>query len=213
MKFPTREALQGYVREDWAEHLEWILSKDVYGAAIKHPTSGADIRPAWSLVLDFELMVRRRAMKLLNADPSRTLKQALKMAREDNPLTQRYFLTPATLAAGVAVASGHKGQPAASSGGYPAQRALANVPHAAPKASPAQGVKKPKKRRSGKAQKSKKGGSKGSGKSGLTPDGRQKCYGYQNGRCKGPTCPQGRVHACLRCNGPHLVSECPQPGN
>ena len=44
----------------------------------------------------------------------------------------------------------------------------------------------------------------------VTPDGRQKCYKFQKGRCSGEC---GRVHICLLCNGDHPMMKCPKrPG-
>jgi len=37
-----------------------------------------------------------------------------------------------------------------------------------------------------------------------TPDGREKCFRYQRGRCNGCD----RVHSCVYCNGPHPGRDC-----
>ena len=153
-------------------------------------------------------------MKLLNDHPNLTLEEALKRAKEDDRLYQKHFITPAGQEASIVASRGVRAQPAQSSSSLSGASG-AMAPFQRQQA--ASGVKKPRKRKKGAAPKAAgqprkggKGGGKSSGKTANTPDGRQKCFDYQKGKCTGPTCPNGRVHVCIYCDGPHPASECPQ---
>ena len=45
----------------------------------------------------------------------------------------------------------------------------------------------------------------------LDRNGKEICYGYNNGNCKG-VCPQGRSHVCQRCLGNHPAIDCKSKG-
>jgi hypothetical protein len=36
------------------------------------------------------------------------------------------------------------------------------------------------------------------------------CWNWNEGGCNGPSCPNGRTHACSECSGPHRLAQCPK---
>ena len=145
-------------------------------------------------------------MRNLNADHGLSLGGALALARQDERLIQRYFTTPAGLAAGAAFASGQVRRQSVS-----APASSSNVA-ANPGGKQGRGkgnVKKSRQKRKAEPKAAGKKGGKGSGTT-STPDGRQKCFKYNKGTCTSGACPDGRIHVCLKCDGPHPAKECPQ---
>ena len=214
MKFPSRPALVGYNPDIWARHVEWLLSPEIAKSSIRDRAHGFSISPSWELVLEYEYVLRKRAMKLLNDFPNLSLGDALRRAKEDDRLFQRHFITPSSQEASIVAAQGVRQSPAQSSSSRPASSAMPPPPQRQPNGA---GVKKPRKRKRGPAPKAAsqprkggKGGGKSAGKTATTPDGRQKCFDYQRGKCTGFTCPNGRVHVCIYCDGAHPGSECTQ---
>ena len=214
MKFPSRPALVGYEPDVWALHVEWLLSPEIAKSAIRDRAHGTSISPSWELVLEYEYVLRKRAMKLLNDVPNLTLGEALKRAKADDRLYQKHFITPASQEASIIATRSVRQQPAQSSSSRAASSAMPPPPQ---RQQGGAGVKKPRKRKRGPAPKAAsqprkggKGGGKQANKSANTPDGRQKCFDYQRGKCTGPSCPNGRVHVCIYCDGPHPGDECPQ---
>ena len=60
LKFPSRPAVAGYSSTVWLQHIEWLLSEELYGSCVTDPNSGFSVRPSWKLMLDFELQVLKR---------------------------------------------------------------------------------------------------------------------------------------------------------
>ena len=165
MKFPSRPALVGYEPEIWARHVEWLLSPEIAKSAIRDRAHGTSILPSWELVLEYEYILRKKAMKLLNDHPALTLGEALKRAKEDDRLFQKHFITPAGQEASIVASQSARQQQAQSS----SSRAGASGAPFPPQRPPgAAGVKKSRKRKKGAAPKAaalpRKGG-KGGGKS------------------------------------------------
>ena len=70
-------------------------------------------------------------------------------------------------------------------------------------------MKKSRQKRKAEPKAAGKKGGKGTGTT-TTPDCRQKCYKYNKGTCTASTCPDGRVHVCLKCDGPRAAKDRPQ---
>ena len=49
------------------------------------------------------------------------------------------------------------------------------------------------------------------GRFGLDRNGKEICYGFHNGACKG-VCPRGRSHVCQLCLGNHPMTDCKTKG-
>jgi len=168
------------------------------------------------IVLELEWQVRKRAMHLVNTD-GKTYSVALREARSDTALLQRYFLTPVSMAAGAEAAlhaAPKRPLQSAGSGARPADGATQ------PTVTSDYSKRQKKGDGKGKGTRKTKGGGKAEGKSkqssncsgwdahekGKTPDGRDKCYRYQRDQCNGRC---GRVHVCVVCDGPPPKRSCP----
>ena len=154
------------------------------------------VNPSWTLLLNFEHRLRKEAYKRACRD-NRDIATTLAEVRADAALKETYFVGP------LALELASRG-PSASAPPPPAKwaRLEDHVPGA-------------DKGNKGRDNKGRGRGGKGSLRLGFpsskgfvfsnTPDGRQICYAYNNGTCKGDC---GRVHVCQLCLKPHPRKTC-----
>ena len=224
LKFPARPYLRGLASDVWTDHVEWLLGEEVYGNVVKDASGSMTYRPSWATLLELDFRVRKQAYHLVNTSGS-TLEQALRAAREDTSLIQKYFLTPVSLAAGAEAARmavQKRPAPAEWSGPPPTRQADGSAANPVMYEHGAKGRGKRTGGRGGKGA-GNRGNAKGRGKKGVThhnsggwsageqnstPDGRLKCFRFQRGKCTDPRC--DKVHSCLVCNGPHGKKDCPR---
>ena len=194
-RFSNKTWFQGLASKDFLLHVDFVLGDKVYLLQMVRPEGGPTMQyanPSWQLVLNYEHRLRKEAYKMASRN-NRSLVDALKEARENAALKETHFVGP--LALEMASRSNHHAGP-------PLKYQKFEVPPP-PTADPSWGSDR-------------KGKGKGKGKflgkpsrSGFvfrkTPDGREICYGYNNGTCPG-NC--GRVHVCQLCLKPHPRSEC-----
>ena len=118
MEQPARDVIANLGRDDWNDHLEFILGDKVLGRQSRAADGSHVYRAPWSLVLELEYQIRKQACYLLNTtDPQLTMGAALKNARGDRDIIEEHFLTPMSLAAGteaaLAASSGSRQRPGA----------------------------------------------------------------------------------------------------
>ncbi len=189
-KFRNRAWFQGVVPNDYSKYVDWLLGEKVFGLQV--PKAAAEgtrpLNPPWSILLRFEHQVRKEAYKQAIRQ-NRSIHLTLPEAMSNAELKEVHFVSPVALSF-----------------------ANPDVPEHRP---PVPGAEDPPWLANKFARKGKEKG-KGKGKQGrfdkrfgylhsTTPDGRQICYAYQEGKCKG-NC--GRVDVCQLCLKPHPLKDC-----
>jgi hypothetical protein len=224
LKVPGKGYLADYDIAMWDRYADWLLGEEVYENVIKDDRNCVVFRPSWRLLLEYEFQVRKRMYFEVNTG-GMTLKQALLSAQGHMPTTTKHFTIPVSLAAGSSgggprTGGGSGARSRSPPGGRPSEgfdvpshSAHHSAYHArGPRGKGSKGggsksgnaKSKPRNNPSGGDRREKKG------ENPKTPDGRDKCYKFQRGNCP---CNCGRVHTCLRCNGPHPMNACPStPG-
>ena len=183
--------------QDFTKHVDYVLGDKVFLLQMSRTdgSSGTQaVNPSWTLLLNFEHRLRKEAYKRACRD-NRDIATTLAEVRADAALKD--FVGP------LALELASRG-PSASAPPPPAKwaRLEDHVP----------GADKGSK---GRDNKGRGRGGKGSLRLGFpsskgfvfsnTPDGRQICYAYNNGTCKGDC---GRVHVCQLCLKPHPRKTC-----
>ena len=190
-RHPQRPWLSTAAADIWDAHLNYLLGEEVYGFRVE--VNGVKHGPAWTTILEYELQMRKAAVKLITFD-GLDIAAALKKVRKDQELRAKYFTTPSLSLMALA----NSAPPGSSSGAPPAppQWQRDSWQREGPYSRKGSG-----KKGKGKGNKGGKGKVDANFKS-RTPDGRQICFAYnsQYERCRG-NC--GRVHCCQVCFGSH----------
>lgn len=191
-KFRNRAWFQNLVPNDFTRYADWLLGEKVYGLQV--PKAAAEgmrpLNPPWATLLRFEHQVRKEAFKQAIRQ-NRSIQDTLREACVNAELKEVHFLSPAALS----LTTPELGDGGKSATLGPTDENDAWIPNKALKRG-----HQPK----------------GKGKQGrfdkrygylhsVTPDGRQICYAYQEGKCKG-NC--GRVDVCQLCLKPHPLKDC-----
>ena len=185
-RFKNKTWFQGLTSKDFLLRVDFVLGDKIFLLQMVRPEGGPTMQYAnlsWQLVLSYEHRLRKEAYKVASRN-NRPLVDTLKEARENAALKETHFVGHLALEM-ASRSSSHAGPP---------QK---------PSPDPSWGNDR-------------KGKGKGKGKflgkpfcSGFvfrkTPDGREICYGYNNGSCPG-NC--GRVHVCQLCLKPRPRIEC-----
>ena len=214
-KHTTRRWLRDLKPEHFAKYTEYLLGKNV--AMLR----GRDGKlPPWTLVLDYEYELRKKAYEWVSSDGF-TLKDALQNAINDVEIKNVHFITP------LALESHHYRTPSPKrhgGGGGGGKGASISPPPGKKKRNRSKGGSQgsrgggdPSKRGGAGGGKGGKGGGaggSGGGGGGLskklknkTVSGKPICYKYNNKeeKCVG-VC--GRAHVCQLCLGDHPRYEC-----
>ena len=212
LKNPQHPLFKDYTLHMWSDYADWLLGEDVFENTVKDPQGAVQYRPSWHILLDYEFHVREHMLRLVNTE-SKSLFDALKLAREHGPTFVKYFSTPVALAAGAAAASGALGGASSGRASHRSRSPKGDRPSEGAEQDTAKWNWKGDHHYYHNKDSSKKG--KGWGKhkrtgwksaaTNTTPDGRLKCFAYQRGKCRGAC---GKVHACLICNGDHPMTQC-----
>ena len=188
-KFRNRTWFQNLVPNDFSRYADWLLGEKVFSLQI--PKSASEgmrpLNPPWATLLRFEHQVRKEAYKQ-SIRQNRQIRDTLMEACSNAELKEIHFLSPVALS----MTSPETTEHVKSSIPGPADDTSVWVPN--------KFLKK----------------GKGKGKTGrfdkkygylhsTTPDGRQICYAFQEGKCKG-NC--GRVDVCQLCLKPHPLKDC-----
>ncbi len=189
-KFRNRAWFQGLVPNDYSKFIDWLLGEKVFGLQVPKAVAEGTrpLNPPWSILLRFEHQVRKEAYKQAIRQ-NRPIHLTLPEAMANAELKEVHFVSPVALS----LTSTELPEPRGS------------VPGAEdPPWNPAKFARKGKEK------------GKGKGKTGrfdkrygflhsTTPDGRQICYAYQEGKCKGGC---GRVDVCQLCLKAHPLKDC-----
>ena len=175
-KFKQKAWLAGLELQHWLRYTDYVLGDRVFGLRVPVDGNQQLVRPAWTIVLNYEHRMRREAFKLVNSGQC-SLSTALEQVVKDADLKESYFTTPIALTA----QHSNKWRRTDFKG---------------------DGKGKDGKGKDGKGKgKGKKGDKSYNGQTLTThtPDGREICFAYNAQGCRG-NC--GRVHCC-RVKGRH----------
>ena len=188
-KFRNRAWFQDLTPNDFNRYADWLLGEKIYGLQVpKAANEGLrPLNPPWAVLLRFEHQVRKGAYKQAIRQ-NRSIHLTLAEAQTNAELKEVHFLSPAALSL------------TSTETVEVAKDGIVGPGGDEDKGSPNKFRKK----------------GKGKGKAGrfdkrygflhsTTPDGRQICYAYQEGKCKG-NC--GRVDVCQLCTKPHPLKDC-----
>ena len=92
LKHPNRAFLADVNSDTWTEHLKYLLGEHVYRFQVE--ANGIKQGVSWAAVLSYELHLRQEAIRL-TLYRYKLLGEALKLARGDQELRMRAFVTPA----------------------------------------------------------------------------------------------------------------------
>ena len=187
-KFRNRAWFQGLVPNDYVKLVDWLLGEKVY--LLQVPKASAEgtrpLHPPWTILLRYEQQVRKEAYKQA-VRQNRSIHETLPEAMANSELKEVNFLSPVALS----MLSSEEPGPKTS---IPGAEDTVGPP-------PIKYQRKGKGKAKGKGRFDKRYGFLNS----QTPDGRQICYAYREGRCK-DNC--GRVHVCQICMNPHPLKDC-----
>ena len=186
-KFRNRAWFQGLVPNDYVKYVDWLLGEKVYQLQVPKASSEGmrPLSPPWTILLRYEQQVRKEAYKQA-VRQNRSIHDTLPEAMANSELKEVNFLSPVALSfLGGDESSSRPSVPGAEDAADP----------------PVKYLKKGKGKGKGKGRFDKRFGFLNS----QTPDGRQICYAYQEGKCK-ENC--GRVHVCQICMNPHPLKDC-----
>ena len=188
-KFRNREWFRDLEPNDFTRYVDWLLGEKVFALQVPKPQADGTqpLHPPWTVLLRFEQQVRKESYKQA-LRTNRSIKVTLQEAMVNAELKEVHFVSPVALA----LSQRPTGNPSTSS------HVLGD------ELPPNKYIKKGK------------GKGPGKGKTGRfdkrfgylhsqTPDGRQICYSFQEGKCKG-SC--GRIHICQLCLANHALKDC-----
>jgi hypothetical protein len=200
-KFTNRAWLQNLTPQLFSRYADHFLGRKVHEMLVPQVQGEPlPLRPPWSVVLNYEYSVRKRAFEMVREE-GLSLGVALVTCTHDSELKEINFTSPISLMG---------------------RRGVASLPH--PEGHPAKAARTDRQKgagNSGKGGKSNKDGGKGSGKQSSgkgtgklvanTADGRQICFAFNSATGCAGSC--GRVHVCRKkgCLGPHPLPLCDKP--
>ena len=181
IKLPSLPLLSDYRAHIWEKYVTWLLGKQVFGTVVKDTQGREVFKPPWTLLLSFELEVRKAMVKILNHEAV-TLSEALTRAMADRDVLQLHFKDPMSLSAGTVAAQAAVQAQASSS----SRRASPSFPtHGAAWAASEPLRLPPPPAAPNPVEKD---------------ISQEVCFKYQRGTCPG-NC--GRLHMCLVCGDEH----------
>jgi hypothetical protein len=196
LKHSTRLWLKTSTPELWHTYVEHTLGEKV--ANYHTHIQGAEQKPSWEIVLNYEYQIRKAACKkVLYEDLD--LATALQQAMVDLEVKERYFITPLAVSAAFAAQGSSTGPNRSQSSQWreEAPARSSNMSAGSPKGKKGDGKCKSKVRKEDfkKAAKDRRQ----QGKNLKTPDGRLICLGFQQQTCKyASNCRY--VHVCGKCH-------------
>ncbi len=230
LRHGSRPFLLGLDFDFWANHVEHMLGREVYGYVIKDAQENILARLSWHDFLTFDQEVRKKAIQMVNEDGD-TLAGAMTSARKDNELRTQIIVQSIAVAHLVSPPPMQLSQ----SGGRGLKRnnppplALEDDMHGDHRTSGSAGSQDGNKGSKGKGNKKKQnrgGKGKGTGKkaddphwarllaakrltkrSQTQPDGKGDCWDYNLPKgCTNPNCQFH--HLCIFCGRSHPLPTC-----
>ena len=205
VKFPHRDWIQGLTPRHWDRWTDYFLGARVMLLEIPTGSGGTtQLYPPWSIVLSYELEARKLVMQRINED-GHSMIASMEAVVRCGELKEIAFTCPLALMG----RTGHNKRNPDDSWDPPGKRPRGK----------GKGKEKGKVSTDGKGagpgkgkSKGKKGDGKNKGLLHMTPDGRQICFGYNDGTCTDANC--GRVHVCRKrgcLSSNHTLLSCPLP--
>jgi hypothetical protein len=108
-RFPHTYYLKEIGPKDWEQHISYVLGDQVAGLRAKGPDGEDFGAPSWELVVSYEFQLRRKAYDMIAMAEVTTLKEGLRLARKDQELRQKHFLTSWTTSLKIKGGSGGGG--------------------------------------------------------------------------------------------------------
>jgi hypothetical protein len=183
-KFKNRTWLRNIFPSDWAKLTDHILGDKVFNMQVPR-TDGLEgtvsLSPPWSIVLNYEHAVRKKAFKDIRNGVYDSLSESLKNACRDSEMKELYFTSPIALSHRSTRPRGDVALP-------PVKWPKVDAPHV-PAGKGIKGTGKGGKK--GRKGRNNKGG--GKGLLSKTPDGRAICFAFNAQGCAGGC---NMVHVC-----------------
>ena len=195
-KFTSKTWLQNLSPNTWSRYADFLLGEKCYNLVIPSVTASSTtpVKPPWSVILHYELQLRKRAFQLVRENGTR-IDDALTEAMKDAELKEVHFTSPLAL-----MGPQKRRQDIEQPNGGKWQKGQGKGKKGQQGATGAKG-------KGGKG----RGKDKGSGKTvATTDDGRQICFAYNSADgCSTANC--SRVHVCrIRgCSAAHPMQEHP----
>ena len=202
----NRAWLQDQTPQDWQQYLEYLLGEWVFGLVARDSSGHTLSTPAWSVVLDYELAIRKDMCRRIITTGCK-LSVALVDSCRCPVLKERHFTTPVAFNAipvGIDAARSKRPRedPPPTGGGRPVVRA------SGPPGPLGRNKRKSAQKGKGKGTKREGNASQSTGCARVTPDGGLICYGFNNKEenCKRKDC--RFLHVCGLCYGNHPMFRC-----
>ena len=202
LQHTNREELQGMLPSFRESYCDYLFGEYVWQFIAKDSEGNTVATPNWSLVLQYELAIRKKAYAEVQQSGDR-LHVCIRRAWLDPLIKERSFTTPLAIstAAGTRVTST-----------IPVLKTV--LKSNSDGGGKGKGAGRGRGRNQGRAQGRGKGKGKGGGLSvpagcsAKTPDGRPVCFGFNDPavRCKKSNCFE---HVCGRCFAKHPLYQCP----
>ena len=181
----------------WQDHLDYVLGDRIGAFLVK--LGDQTVRAPWSIVLSYELQVRKTSCRFIMFQ-GMDLAASMLAARQCLETKEQFFSTPTSLSVSMARQQ-------------PAKRLWAETPPPGLALNDAN-ISKKRHGKRGKGKGKGKDTGKAPGKRAAasfpntkTPDGRSICFGFQTNNCQlGAGC--RFVHVCARCFASHAMANC-----
>jgi len=221
IRHPLHAVIGDVSKEMWSNYADWLNGGKVSGMKINNDRGEQVAQPSWTLVLSYELQVRKRMALLMNTEGI-SIAKALKSACEDSELRSEHFHSPFAVSAKVQASSSRRSRSRSrrasgrrSSSRRTSRRGRSSSPKGdwnkfgQPRAK-SKGGWNDRRSDGGKGQPSEPGG----GKVKLhvqTPDKQRICFAFnnRNEKCKKKKCDM--VHVCQLCLGEEKTNNDPHP--
>ena len=235
LQHTSRSEIRGISPDLAGKYLSYLLGDEVWMFVARDEEGRTVSTPNWALVINYELQIRRRALKLVY-DDAMPFPDALRSAWKDTVVKNRFFVTPLAIAS----ATGSKKIDIGNGAKRPHEINDDGQQWKTPRQDDQGGRNGKNRGGGGKGQgqgkgrgqgrgRGRGGGGKGQGKGGknnfggggggkgvgvpqgcakFTPSGEPICYGYNchRTRCRNPSC--SFTHVCGFCFNKHPLYQC-----
>jgi len=184
----------------WQDHLDYVLGDRIGAFLVK--LGDQTVRAPWSIVLSYELQVRKTSCRFIMFQ-GMDLAASMLAARQCLETKEQFFSTPTSLSVSMARQQ-------------PAKRLWTETPPPGLALNDTNNYKKRQDKRRGKGKGKGKDTGKDTGKTPgkraaafpntKTPDGRNICFNFQSNNCQVAGC--RFVHVCAKCFASHAMVNC-----
>ena len=206
-RYPNKSWAAKYSPQTFRDRVDWLLGENVAELKAVNPQGNESVRPTWSVVLRYELELRKEATRRMNLAGS-TIADALHLARLSDDIRTRYLITPLALG-GQGTQQEEVPRPLAVKASFP-KKATQPKKRAGPRNQTERQQQPKKKRRQGNDNRNSRVRREDSDALHNTHNGKSICYAFQRpkGCSRGAECLH--QHICAHCIGPHSFEKCNQ---